>query len=117
MSEQRISVLWGLEGDFEPREVDAWATGVPGLVVTPRLDAGGPVHGRYVITHQRSGRTMGPYVWRSIAAAKRAAVKLGELTNWTEHIGFRNSVSGDLVEKVRDIVSVEGRHIWDDFWT
>lgn len=116
MGDASIKVLFGTEDEFEPLEVDAWRTGVPGLVVTPLLGVGEPVEGRYVITHKMSGRSMGPYVWRSIAAAKRAAVKLGTLCDWSEHHGFRNSVAGDLVEQVRAVVTEEGRHIWDDLW-
>lgn len=62
--------------------VEAHPTPTPGLVVTPQLNAGSPIRGSWVVTHQPS--TLAVTSGRNRDDAHRVAEHLGELPiDWT----------------------------------
>jgi hypothetical protein len=90
------------------REPDEWVTvparnsGVQGILVTAVIEYGEPTS-NWTLTHRSTGRSLGPREYPSIAAARRAAKRVGPLLDWTE--------GAEIIETVRNIDRALGEKI------
>ncbi len=92
-------------------DVPARSSRVPGLIVTAVWSrAEGVVSGLWTVTQKGSGRTLGPYKFASIAAARRAAKAIADEVDWTNTAAVWGATQDeDLMQRVRTAMRVEAQ--------
>lgn len=110
---RKVTILHGTEAAPVKVVVDGWTTrDAPGLAVTKHQYSNW-----YVVSHLSSGRIVGPYVYKSRAAAVRAMRKLAAVTDWPGFVfAGKDSFPVELKEACRSVAMSEGKHEWDAFW-
>lgn len=92
-------------------DVPARTSGVPGLIVTAfhsRIE--GVVPGLWRLTQKGSGRTLGPYKFASIAAARRAAKAVANEVDWTNTAAVWGATQNkELMDRVKAALRAEAQ--------